>query len=188
MIFRSHPYYRYGIFTECMILFAMFPFDATLILTLSPVRGNVLYSILTIAGTIALLVYLWDVFMRRGTLWTRIWARVFITKWEVQWFCPFLRSHKLRLSECTITVENEYTPQGVHFVYICFSKFPHRELEDVGNMRCSDTFIKFWYSKELCEYLIEILPELQARPLVYQLELDRREEAERKSKKKSRKR
>lgn len=82
---------------------------------------------------------------------------------------------------------NEYTPQGGHYEYICFSKSPHGELENVGEIRCSDTFIKFWYSKELCEYLIEILPELQARPLAYKLELDRREEAERKGKKKSRK-
>lgn len=175
MKFKSHKLLRFLIFPEFLILCTICVFFGIVILNDPAVKEKLLYRVFTIVlmfGGPMLIAFL---MLKVENLWTRVFATVFVTSTEVCWSCPLLRSKTLPLPQCTITVETETNRWGLQFPYICFSIAPHTKIERVGYMRCSEDFIKFWYSEALCSYLIGNLPKEQTTRLEYYRYIEQKE-------------
>ena len=83
------------------------------------------------------------------------------------WRCIFRRTRKLVLSDCRIGVQLEESAFGSGYPHIFFTvtPYPSKYYNKINRVKCSDTFIKFWYREKIVEYLVENLPREQVSEL-----------------------
>ena len=89
-------------------------------------------------------------------LWEKLFAKLIVKNDRIIWRCIFRRSHTLLLTESHwIGVELEDSFNGLDYPFIYFSKepYPAEFQHKINKLKCSDSFIKFWYSEQLVNYL-----------------------------------
>ena len=80
---------------------------------------------------------------------------------SVCWRAPLRRKCVISLLDCKFAgVENEDSHNGrpYPYIYISPAPYPIAYKNKINKLKCSNNFIKFWYSDELCKYLEEHLP------------------------------
>ena len=100
----------------------------------------------------------------------KCFATLKVTNKLIEWKCPFRRSQRINAAECRyFGVQLEDSHNGLDYAFIYISKGPYPQEYDhkIDKMKCSEDFIKFWYSDELCDYLIEQFPANRTGPLQY---------------------
>ncbi len=146
-------YYRYaftGIFCMLPMALAIFaPFKA------SSVEVAVMLSfMLTMLSVCGLgIIHFW--------FWEKFFGVLTITDDAVRWTCPFRKSRVIRMCDCAeIGAYIECAEKGIpsEWIYISDHRYPQRNMDKNGVMKASDHFIKFWYSRELADYLIRQYP------------------------------
>lgn len=88
--------------------------------------------------------------------WEKCFSKLLIKNDRIIWRCIFRRSHTLLLTESRwIGVELEDSFNGLDYPFIYFSKepYPAEFQHKINKLKCSDSFIKFWYSEQLVNYL-----------------------------------
>jgi hypothetical protein len=50
-------------------------------------------------------------------------------------------------------------------IYFSTTPYPVQFFNKINKVKCTDGFIKFWYSEELCDYLIATLPHEKTKQL-----------------------
>ena len=100
----------------------------------------------------------------KGGMLEKYFAVIYISGDTVIWKCIFRKTRRLPLAECRIGVQMEDSFQGEAYPHLYFTNAPYPEkyFNKINKMKCSDTFIKFWYREEIADYLIDILPVDQA--------------------------
>ena len=102
--------------------------------------------------------------------WEKWFAIIEVTDNSIIWSCPLKHSHTLLLFECKFFgVQLEESYNGLPYPFIYISKHPYpRELEGkINKIRCSNEFVKFWYSDDLCNCLIAKFSNNRTGPLQY---------------------
>ena len=104
--------------------------------------------------------------------WEKFFAVLTIANNHVYWKCPLRKQRTISISQCMeIGVYIENTSNGISSKQIYFSDHPD-PLADIGTngvMKVNDHLIKFWYSDELCNYILSNVPEEKTNALrIYQ--------------------
>ena len=86
---------------------------------------------------------------------------------RVYWRCVFHRRRVLSLSNCRIGVQLEESAFGPGYPHIFFTTapYPSKYYNKINKIKCSDSFIKFWYREKIAEFLVENLPREQVLEL-----------------------
>lgn len=89
--------------------------------------------------------------------WEKFFAVLTLTEDEIRWSCPFRRTKVISVHECKeIGAYLENASSGIPCEQIYFSIFPSPQKKDThGTIKVSKGIIKFWYTPELCNYLLE---------------------------------
>ena len=94
--------------------------------------------------------------------WEKFFAVLIITNDRICWKCPFRHARMILVSDCAeIGVYIENANNGIPSKHIYFSdhKNPWEGIGKNGVVKASHHLIKFWYSDELCSYIIKSLPD-----------------------------
>ena len=97
------------------------------------------------------------VFIHIG-FWEKFFAVLVFTEKEIHWKCIFRKTRILPLSNCVeIGAFLENANNGIPSEQIYFSDHRHPQLRigKNGIMKSSKHLIKFWYSEELCRFLLK---------------------------------
>ena len=126
--------------------------------------GGMLFLLLLVVGGIILVHF---------AFWEKCFATLTITEDEVIWRCPFRKTRRLPVFECRyIGVELEESANGLPypFIYLTSEPYPYEYRHKINKLRCSDSFIKFWYSEKLSDHLRERFPGMKTGSLLaYQI-------------------
>ena len=98
--------------------------------------------------------------------WPRCFGKLIVTDKTITWRCLFMKSRRLELSDIRYSDIRAFTEGNVvkcdfyhtGFLYILLSKKSIPKMR-VDKYRCTDDLIIFMFSRKLCEYLAETLPE-----------------------------
>lgn len=93
--------------------------------------------------------------------WEKFFAVLILTEQEIRWKCIFRRARVMNLSDCVeIGAYLENASKGITSTQIYFSDhtYPQKHMGKNGAMKASQHLIKYWYSEELCNYLIKNYP------------------------------
>ena len=95
-----------------------------------------------------------------AVFWEKFFAVLTITAEEIRWTCPLRRQRVISISQCEeIGVYIENANNGIPSKQIYFSDSPNASIGSNGVMKVSNHLIKFWYSDELCNYILKTFPE-----------------------------
>ena len=100
----------------------------------------------------------------------KCFASLTVTSQTIEWKCPFRRTCKIPTLECRyfgVQLEDSHNGLDYAFIYISKDPYPKEYEHRINKLKCSDGFIKFWYSDELCDYLVEKFPHNRTGPLQY---------------------
>lgn len=100
--------------------------------------------------------------------WEKFFAVLTITDNHIYWKCPFRKQRTLSFMQCMeIGVYIENASNGIPSKQIYFSDHPNplADMKNNGAMKISEHLVKFWYSDELCSYILSNLPEEKTNPL-----------------------
>lgn len=110
--------------------------------------------------------------------WEKFFATLTVSDSAIVWSCPFRKTIMLPLDKCNfIGVQMEESHNGLPYAFIYFSYklYPSEYIGKINKLHCSEGFIKFWYSKELGDYLIKHLPGSKTGTiLAYQIRVARK--------------
>lgn len=163
MVFRA-PLLMQFIGAVATLVFVGFP--AYLVLDPHHLQAPGVY-LLSIIGLI-LLVF--DGALFYFAFWEKWYSSLRFTDNSIILSCPLKRTLVLTVDECRFFgVQLEESYNGLPYPFIYISKHPYpRELEGkINKIRCSNEFVKFWYSDDLCNYLIAKFPNNRTGPLQY---------------------
>ncbi len=150
MSFYTKPALRYFGRYYLTLLLAIFPFVFTyLIIYVWMQNGFRIYYL-------AIIPMFYIAFLCLNQLWEKLFAKLIVKNDRIIWRCIFRRSHTLLLTESRwIGVELEDSFNGLDYPFIYFSKepYPAEFQHKINKLKCSDSFIKFWYSEQLVNYL-----------------------------------
>ena len=93
--------------------------------------------------------------------WEKFFATLRLTEECVEWKCPFRKTRRMSLAAWKVTgVEQEESYNALPYPFIWFSTapYPHEFRNKINRVKNSDTFIKFWYTEPLAQYLIDRFP------------------------------
>lgn len=93
--------------------------------------------------------------------WEKCFATVIVTDGDIRWKCPFRKTRILPMEKCRFSgVESEESYNGLPYlhIYVSCEPYPQKFKNRINRLKCSDRFIKFWYSEELCRVLERTLP------------------------------
>lgn len=144
-------YYRYATMVILIVIPAMMVIQtifATFEMNGVPFLFAMLTMTLAVAGPILLHVVFWEKFF----------ATLTFTNREIIWKCPFRKTKVMDLEICVeIGAYLENADNGILAPQIYFSDhpYPQRNMNKYGVMKSSQHLIKFWYSEELCRFLLE---------------------------------
>lgn len=102
--------------------------------------------------------------------WAKCFSTLIVTEKEIIWKCPFRKKLSLDWDECKyIGVQLEESYNGLPYPFIFFSNKPYPSdfYGKIDQLSCKRGFIKFWYSEELCDYLVTTLPGHKAGSLLH---------------------
>jgi len=91
-------------------------------------------------------------------LWEKFFATLTISEQYVCWKCLFRRSISMSIEECGyIGVQEEESANGLPYPFVYFSSkpYPLKYSGKINKLPCTQGFIKFWYSEDLCQYLVD---------------------------------
>lgn len=172
MSFYTKPALRYFGRYYLVLLLAIFPIVFTgLIISVWRHDGFRIYYLVIIP-----MFYI--AFLSLNQLWEKFFAKLIVKNDRIEWRCVFRRSHTLLLTQCRwIGVELEDSFNGLDYPYVYFSKepYPAEYQHKINKLKCSDHFIKFWYSEQLVNYLEENVSANQVGSLIAYREKCKRE-------------
>lgn len=159
MKFYSPKIVRYVYRYTLMIILIMIPLW---------IAWDALVSDRYIDGTGGLFVFIFGIAMAFGGcvvihlwFWEMFFAVLILTDSEIIWKCPLRKDRIMHLCNCVeIGAYTENANTGIPSVKIYFSdhKFPQKNMSDTGVMKPSQHLIKFWYTKELSDYIMHHYP------------------------------
>ena len=86
---------------------------------------------------------------------------IILTDTEIRWKCPFRKTRVILLQDCAeigAYLENEKSGFPSEQIYFSDHVYPKQHMTKNGIIKPSQHFIKFWYSEELCAYIIRTYP------------------------------
>lgn len=89
--------------------------------------------------------------------WEKFFAVLILTETEIRWICPFRKTRIILVTDCTeIGAYLENSNSGIPSEQIYFSdyRYPKQNMGKKGIMKPSQHLIKFWYTDQLCNYII----------------------------------
>lgn len=111
-----------------------------------------------------------------GLLGEQCFAILHITQTEIIWKCPFRRTMRMKIAECIeIGSYWENNGNGIPKEKIYFSDHKHAkyEINKKGILPISNHCIKFWYSKQLRQYVVtQLSPLSTGKPRYYRFEFN----------------
>ena len=102
-------------------------------------------------------------------MWEKFFAVLIVTEDEISWKCPLRKTKVIAVSKCVeigAYIENANNGIPTEQIYFCDYADPQKNMGKNGVMKSSEHLIKFWYTYQLCEYLIKTLPEDKTSCLV----------------------
>ena len=96
------------------------------------------------------------------TLWEKLFPVLILTESEIIWKCPFKKTRRISLVQCAeIGAYVEFKDQGIPSEQIYFSDHPEakKDIRKNGAMKASGHLIKFEFSHELCQYILQTYPD-----------------------------
>lgn len=139
-----------------------------LILIPSWIAWDALVSDRYIGGTGGLAVFIFGITMTLGGcvvihlwFWEKFFAVLVLTDSEIRWICPLRKKRIIHLDNCVeIGAYTENVNNGIPSVQIYFSdhRFPQKNMSKNGVMKVSQHLIKFWYTKELSDFIMHNYP------------------------------
>lgn len=100
----------------------------------------------------------------------KCFSKLKVCDYGITWSCIFRRSHTISVSNCRfIGVESEHSFNGAdyYFIFFSISPYPQNFSRKIDKLKVSDSFIKFWYTDGLAEYIIAHLPKEKTGGLQY---------------------
>ena len=101
--------------------------------------------------------------------WEKCFSHLELSLQEIRWKCPFRKDRVIPVEQCVeIGAYKENEGNGVPKDQIYFSDHPNpkKNMDKYGVIKASKHLIKFWYSEELCRYLIRTYPGKQTSCLL----------------------
>lgn len=165
MKFYPQPMIRYFAKYTAVLLFVVSPLVVLINAILSVSPADRLY---VLGVAFCYLIGSWILFY--FSLLEKLCATIKIANNMIWWRCPLKPTKSIPIDECKyfgVQLEDSYNRLPYPFIYI--SKFPYpKEYEGkINKLKNSNEFIKFWYSDELCGYLIRKFPSNRTGPLQY---------------------
>lgn len=157
MVFYTKPTLRFMRY-YILFLFIGLPLGLTLLALDRTIvqRSDVLLHVFVCLGLTFVGVILINV-----AFWEKCFATLHISDTVIRWKCPFRKTICLNCTECNyIGVQTEESHNGLSypFVYLSVTAYPNKYIGKINRIRCTKSFIKFWYSEDLCAYLISRFP------------------------------
>lgn len=100
--------------------------------------------------------------------WEKFFAVLTVTEDEIRWKCPLRKTRIIPVSKCAeigAYVENADNGIPTEQIYICDYANPQQHMGKNGVMKGSAHLIKFWYTSELCNYLLQTMPDTKTHSL-----------------------
>ena len=100
--------------------------------------------------------------------WEKFFATLEITKDRIIWRCLFRKTKSMLLADCVaIGACREHTKKGIpsECIYISDAPIPAVDTDLPGTLKPSLHLIKYAYSDQLCDYLIQKVPDKRTRNL-----------------------
>ena len=122
-----------------------------------------------ILSAVCLLLAVCGIVLVSYAFWEKFFATLWITEDVIEWRCPFRKTRRIRLSECRFTgveVEESYNGLPYPFIWFSVSPYPVEFRNKINKVQNSDTFIKFWYTEQLAQYLIDHFPGKLSGPVL----------------------
>ena len=94
--------------------------------------------------------------------WEKFFAVLILSENEVRWKCPLRKTRVIQISQCVeigAYIENANNGIPTERMYFSTTPNPQIRMSKSGAMRESQNLIKFWYSRELCDYIIQTYPQ-----------------------------
>ena len=91
------------------------------------------------------------------SFWEKFFGIIILSNTEIRWKCPFRRTRVILLHNCTeigAYLENENSGFPSEQIYFSDHAYPKQHMTKNGIMKSSQHLIKFWYSEELCTFII----------------------------------
>lgn len=143
--------YRYTMIVILIVIPAMIAIETILTaleMNGAPILFVMVNIMLSMAGTVLIHIVFWEKFF----------ATLTFTNREIIWKCPFRKTKVMDLETCVeIGAYLENADNGIPAPQIYFSDhpYPKRNMNKHGVIKSSQHLIKFWYSEELCTFLLE---------------------------------
>ena len=156
MKFTPHPMIRYYAGVGSIFLFVGLP----LILSVVSVE----YTSATYPGEewivpgFCLILAVPGCLLLHYAFWEKCFSTLVLNENEIRWKCPFRKDRVILLVNCAeIGAYLENKGNGIPSEQIYFSDYPdpQKNMKKNGIMKPSQHLIKFFYSKELSNYLLE---------------------------------
>ena len=150
--FYPHPLIRYFSGIGILALMVILPLTAGFLGAGASVPGEewiFLVSGLLVSLGGCVVVHLW--------FWEKCFSHLELSDSEIRWKCPLRRDRVMSVDQCAeIGAYMENEGNGIPKAQIYFSDHlhPKQNMGKNGVMKASEHLIKFWYSEELCKYLI----------------------------------
>lgn len=90
--------------------------------------------------------------------WEKCFAHLELSERQIHWKCPFRKDRVISADACVeigAYMENEENGIPTEQIYFSDHPNPKQSIGKNGVIKASKHLIKFWYSDELCEYLIK---------------------------------
>ena len=115
----------------------------------------------TIHIFVCLAIEISGVLLMHKFLWEKFFAKLILTDSQIIWKCFFRKTIRLSVDICDyIGIQKEESHNGMeyYFIYLSDKPYPAEHFGKINKIPCHKGFIKFWYSDELSNYLIALMP------------------------------